>query len=99
MASNTQDKASDQKNYSEKNENALNENNDLSDSGPAEGVDVPEEFQKAAHKLVSKATKAHLSHLRGKINEREDTIRDEEMAKKGKDGKMTLDEAPMSIGD
>lgn len=97
MASDTQDKASNQKNYSEKNENALNENNDMSSSGP--GVDVPEEFQQAVHKLTSKATKAHLGHMRNKINNREDELRDEEMSNKGNKGKMSMDSAPMSVGD
>lgn len=100
MASDTQDKASNQENYSEKNQNALNENNDMSDSAPAKGVDVPEEFQQAVHKLTSKATKAHLGHMRNKINDREDEIRDEEMSKKGgKNGKFSMDSAPPSIGD
>ncbi len=98
MASDTQDKASNQKNYSEKNENALNQDNDMSDSAPA-GVDVSEEFQQAAHKLTHKATKAHLGHLRNKINDREDELRDEEMSKKGDKGKMSLEAAPSSIGD
>lgn len=95
MASKTQDKASDQENYSEKNSDALNENNDLSKSG----VDVPEEFQQAVHKLTSKATKAHLTHMRGKINDREDALRDEEMSDKGNNGKMSMDSAPSSVGD
>lgn len=99
MASDTQDKASNQKNYSVKNENALNENNDLSDSAPADGVDVPEEFQQAVHKLTHKATKSHLSHMRNKINEREVAITDEEMSKKGDKGNMSLDSAPSSVGD
>ena len=102
MASNTQDKASNQKNYSEKNENALNENNQMQDSAPGandKGVDVPEEFQKQVHALTSKATKAHLGHMRNKINEREDEMRAEEMASKGNKGKMSMDDAPSSIGD
>lgn len=99
MASDTQDKASNQKNYSTKNENALNENNDMSDSVPADGVDVPEEFQQAVHKLTHKATKSHLGHMRNKINEREDEMRDEEMSKKGNKGSMSMDSAPNSVGD
>ena len=66
---------------------------------PDKGVDVSEEFQQAAHKLTHKATKAHLGHLRNKINDREDELRDEEMADKGKDGKMSMDSAPSSVGD
>lgn len=65
---------------------------------PGEGIDVPEEFQQAAHKLVSKASKPHLNHLRNKINSREDELRDEEMSKKGKDGKLSIDDAPSSVG-
>ena len=97
MTSDTQDKASNQKNYSEKNDNALNEGNDMTNS---EGVDVPEEFQQAVHKLTKGATKAHLSHMRSKINDREDEMRDEEMSKKGgKGGKFSMDSAPSSVGD
>jgi hypothetical protein len=102
MASNTQDKASNQENYSEKNTNALNENNQMQDSGPGEndkGIDVPEDFQKSVHALTSKATKAHLGHMRNKINEREDKLRDEEMKSKGKNGVMTIEDGPSSIGD
>jgi hypothetical protein len=99
MASDTQDKASNQKNYSEKNENALNENNQM-EKGAPEGIDVPEEFQQAVHKLTSKATKAHLGHMRNKISDREDELRDAEMSKKGgKDGKFSMDSAPATIGD
>jgi hypothetical protein len=102
MASDTKDRASNQKNYSEKNTNALNENNQMQDSGPGEndkGIDVPEDFQKSVHALTSKATKAHLGHMRNKINEREDELRDEEMKSKGKNGKFSMEEAPSSIGD
>ena len=56
-----------------------------------DGVTVPEEFQKQAHALVHKAPKAHLSHLRDRINIREDELRQEEMAKKPK-GKGAVDE-------
>jgi len=91
----SEDKASNQKNYSEKNSDAVNENNDMTDSG----VDVPEGFQQAVHKLTSKATKAHLGHMRNKINEREDEMRDEEMSKKGNKGSMSMDSAPSSVGD
>ena len=95
MASDTKDKASNQKNYSEKNDNALNENNDMSSSG----VDVPEEFQQAVHKLTSKATKAHLGHIRNKINDREDELRDQESAKRGDKGMMSTEGGPSNIGD
>ena len=47
-------------------------------------VPVSEKFQQQAHKLVSGANKHHLSHLRSKIFDREDELRDEETSKKMK---------------
>ena len=47
-----------------------------------EGVLVPEEFQQKAHALIKDAKKPHLSHLRDRINQREDEIRDTEMKQK-----------------
>lgn len=70
-----------------------------STGAPANGVDVPEAFQIAVHKLTKGATKPHISHMRSKINQREDTMRNEENAKKGKNGKMSMDDAPSSVGD
>lgn len=37
-------------------------------------VPVSEEFQRHAHKLVGKANRHHLSHLRSKISNREDEL-------------------------
>ena len=50
----------------------------------SDAVPVSEKFQQATHKLTSKANKHHLSHMRSKINDREDQLREEEMSKKGK---------------
>lgn len=50
-----------------------------------DGITVSEEYQKKAHEVTHKATKHHLNHLRGKMNEREDEIRKEEESKKPKD--------------
>ena len=72
--------------------------NESPESDNTVGVDVPEEFQQAMHKHLSKATKPMLAHARSKVSMREDELRDQEMATKGKDGKMTSDDAPSSMG-
>jgi hypothetical protein len=53
-----------------------------SESGETAGVTVPEEFQKQVHSLVKGANKHHLSHMRDRINMREDELREQEMKKK-----------------
>lgn len=65
-----------------------------------EGVDVHPDFQVAAHKLTHKASKHEISHLRGKINEREDSMREEESKKmrKGGGGEFSMGDAPSSVG-
>lgn len=63
---------------------------DVQDAGEdedgSEGVTVPEEFQQQVHALVKDAEKPHLNHLRDRIGEREDEIRDKEMKAKSKEG-------------
>ena len=51
-------------------------------SSGSEGVTVSEEYQKMAHKAVHGRTKHEISHLRSRMNDREDEIRQEEMASK-----------------
>jgi cell envelope opacity-associated protein A len=43
-----------------------------------DGVDVSEEFQTKAHHLVHKASKHELHHLRRKMDDRHDVLREEE---------------------
>jgi hypothetical protein len=63
------------------------ENEEEGGDESAEGVDVPEEFQQKAHELIHKATRAHISHIRGKLSDREQELRDEEEEEnKGKKG-------------
>jgi hypothetical protein len=52
----------------------------------SEGVSVPEDFQKEVHGVMQKATsKHHIEHVRSKVNERDDELRNEAMKKqKGK---------------
>lgn len=97
MSSNTKDAASEQDDIVDQDKEAVNKMD--SSGAPAEGVDVPEEFQKAVHGITHKATKAHISHIRSKLNQREDDMRAEEMKSKGKDGKMSMDNAPSSVGE
>jgi hypothetical protein len=47
-----------------------------------EGVDVPEEYQQAVHKLTNNATHAHLDHMQNKISARRDVLHSEEKPKK-----------------
>jgi len=64
-------------------------------------VPVSEEFQKHAHKLVSKANKHHLSHLQSKISDRHDEIRAEEKMSEKKSKvpeKFDTAEAPSDLG-
>lgn len=63
-----------------------------SDNDGDEGVTVSEEFQKQAHSLVHKASKHELSHLRDKVNSREDTMRQAEMSKMKKGSKVSYPE-------
>ena len=91
------DKSSEQEDNTEQDPAAVNEMD--ADGAPSEGVDVPEAFQAAMHKHLQKATKPMLSHVRSKVSEREDEIRNEEMKSKGKNGKMNMDNAPASVGD
>lgn len=71
----------------------------VGESDSSEGVTVPEEFQSQAHALVSGATKPHLSHLRDKINKREDEISAQEAEAKSKEkggkGKMMFSSSDM----
>lgn len=61
---------------------------DIDDTGDmhssSEEVPVSEAFQKHAHKMIKKANKHHIQHIRSKLNEREDEMRKEEMAKEKK---------------
>ena len=50
------------------------------DEGSKEGVVIPEDFQQAVHGIVKQATtKHHLSHIRDRVNAKEDEIRKAEM--------------------
>ena len=54
------------------------------DGDKSEGVSVPEDFQKAVHAVMTKATsKHHVSHVRDMVNAKEDAMRKAEMASKG----------------
>jgi hypothetical protein len=58
------------------------EDSGIHESSPE--VPVSEKFQQHAHRVISKANKHHLSHLRSKISDREDEIRQQEQSKKQK---------------
>lgn len=59
---------------------------DLGGTG-SEGVDISEDYQKQAHAITHKASKHELSHLRSKMNNREDEIRQSEQDEIAKDQK------------
>lgn len=44
-----------------------------------EGIHVTEEYQKRAHELIHKATKHEVSHVRNRLNDRDDELRKAEM--------------------
>lgn len=50
------------------------------------GVDVSEDYQSQAHQVTHKASKHEIRHLRGKMNDREDALREEEEAEKNTKG-------------
>lgn len=66
-----------------------------------EGVVIPEDFQQATHELLQKAdTKHHLSHIRDRVYQKEDEMRQNEHKAanknpkgkgKGPVGSMTVD--------
>ena len=51
---------------------------DSSMHASTDAVPVSEEFQKATHKLLSKANKHHVMHVRNAVNTQEDKLRREE---------------------
>lgn len=63
----------------------------------ADGVTVPEEFQRQAHALVHKAPKSHLNHLRDRISMREEEMRDADM--KNKKSEFSTEGGPASLAD
>ena len=65
-------------------------------NAPMQGVDVSEEYQSAAHKITHKATKHELSHLRSKMNDREDAMRQEEQ---DTPKEYSMEGAPSSVGE
>jgi hypothetical protein len=71
--------------------------------GTKTGVTVSEEYQQHAHKVTHKASKHELSHLRSKINERDDELRQEEreaeMATKGKEAPSEFNTSDMPAMD
>lgn len=65
-------------------------------NAPMQGVDLSEDFQSAAHKITHKASKHELSHLRSKMNDREDAMRQEEQ---DTPKEYSMEGAPTSVGD
>lgn len=68
-------------------------------SGDESGVVIPEQFQKDTHALMKSATtKHHVSHIRSRLNEREDEMRKAEQAaeKKAHPENFSKDSMPSS---
>lgn len=59
-------------------------------SGTEEHI-IPEEYQHQVHKIIHKAPKHHLSYVRGRLNDREDEMRKEEMKPSKSPKVMTME--------
>ncbi len=68
----------------------------------SDGVTVPEELQQATGALLKKATtRAHIDHIRGRVSQRDDELREEARKKaqpKGKKGAKGPEEYSLAHG-